>query len=92
MLKACGNRIIVRLPNVTEVASPGGIVLPTKQQGIACGEAVSVGEGRTNTESKPCADGDLVYFKRHEHETVIDKNDEEIFIVLEFGQILAVKE
>jgi co-chaperonin GroES (HSP10) len=94
MLNACGNRVIVRIPNASETASPGGIVLPAncQQEGVVVpGEVMSVGEGRTDTETVPCKTGELAYFKRSPHETVIDKTDEYLYLVLEFGQVLAVK-
>lgn len=90
-MKACGNRVIVELPNQNEVTSPGGIVLTAKQKGLVCGRVVSVGPGRTDQENAPCLPDEMVYFNRAEYETVIDKTEESVYIVLEFGQILAVK-
>ena len=91
MIKACGNRIIVRIPDVSEQMSGGGIVLPGSGQGLVVGEVLSVGEGRSDTEKQPCEAGDFIYFNRSQHETIVDKDHEYKYLILEFGQILAVK-
>jgi len=88
MIRAVGNNILIKMPQ-EETVTPGGVVLPSIQDGLQLVEVITVGEGLDCTPN--CKEGDKILVSYINHSSTIRQGDDKMCFIT-FYDVLGIEE